>query len=384
MGMSDSVISNFFNDAYQVTAFQRGFLELPRELPGLLCFLFIALSSKVGDIRLAMVAKTLCIIGVMVLGLSTPSFAVMALFIFVNSMGMHLFLPLQDSIGISVIGGESLGKRMGQYGSIRTAFTMLATIIIFFGFRAGFFTFAPDKIRLPFLIGAGFFVFMIALLFVLQIKYKTTGVERKKEFRVIFRKEYKLYYMLAVLVGLHRQIVMVYGAWLLIQILNQGADNMALLGIIASFLGVLFLPVVGRWIDRYGTKRILLAEGYVFIIVYFMFGLMSRAITNGTLGTVGTPVLLTSVLFIIDRLAMHMGIARTVYLKSIAVDPTDITPTLSLGLSMDHVVSITFAFLGGIIWTRFGPQYIFFGASVFSTLNVIVASLIKPVKMIDK
>ena len=78
MGMSDSVISNFFNDAYHVTAFQRGFLELPRELPGLLCFLIIAFTSSVGDVRLAIVAQALCIIGSLVLGLFTPSFAIMA------------------------------------------------------------------------------------------------------------------------------------------------------------------------------------------------------------------------------------------------------------------------------------------------------------------
>jgi len=45
---------------------------------------------------------------------------------------------------------------------------------------------------------------------------------------------------------------------------------------------------------------------------------------------------------------------------------------------MDHVVSITFAFIGGIIWTEFGPQYIFYGASVVSILNVVIALMIKP------
>ena len=377
MGMTDSVISNYFNDAYNVTTFQRGFLEFPRELPGLLCFLIIAMTSTVGDVRLAIVAQVLCIIGAVVLGLFTPPFAVMSFFIFVNSMGNHLYIPLQDSIGISVIGEEGLGKRMGQYGAIRTGFTMLATVIVFFGFRTGFFSFMT-QIKLPFLIGAGGFLCVLALFVLLLTKYKAEGAKRKDQFQIIIRKEYKLYYILAILVGLHRQMVIVYGAWLLIRILNQGADNMALLVIIASFLGIFMLPVVGRWIDRYGPRRILLAEGGIFIVIYFVFGYMSWAFENGVLATVGLPLIIVCGLFVFDRLAMQMGMARTVYLRSIAVDPADITPTLSTGLSMDHVVSITFAFVGGIIWERLGAQYIFYGASVLSILNVVIALMIKP------
>ena len=34
-GLSDAVYSNYFKEVYQVTAFQRGLIEFPRELPGL-------------------------------------------------------------------------------------------------------------------------------------------------------------------------------------------------------------------------------------------------------------------------------------------------------------------------------------------------------------
>ena len=33
-GLSDTVLSNYFKDAYQVSAFQRGLIEIPREIPG--------------------------------------------------------------------------------------------------------------------------------------------------------------------------------------------------------------------------------------------------------------------------------------------------------------------------------------------------------------
>ena len=375
-GMSDNVISNFFNDAYNVTPVQRGFLEFPREAPGVLCFLIIAFTSKLGDVRLALFAQLLCVVGALVLGLITPPFGIMALFIFIHSLGAHLFFPLQDSIGMSIIGEHEIGKRMGQFGSVRSGATMLASILIFIGFRAGYFSFKTD-VKMPFLIGVvGYFAVFI-LFIVLYAKYKVKGGERKQKFQIIFKKQYTLYYILAVLTGVHRQIMMVFGPWVLITILNREAGTMALLGIIASLIGVFLLPIIGRWIDRFGTKKILLTEGAAFIIVYAIFGLMSYWFTQGTLATIGIPVIIIFCLFVFDRLTMQLGIVRAAYLRSIITDPADLTPTLSTGFSMDHVVSITCAYLGGVVWHQFGSQYVFYGAAVLSILNVVVAILIK-------
>jgi len=376
MGMSDSVISNFFKDAYNVTAVQRGFLEFPREFPGILCFLIISFTSSFGDVRLAIIAQTLSAMGAMALGLFTPSFGVMSLFIFLHSMGNHLYMPLHDSIGMSIIGKQNLGKRMGQAGGIRTAFAMLSSLIIFIGFKTGFFSF-KTHIKLPFIIGSMGFLCIVALYILLYSKYKVRGEPRKKKFQIIIRKKYSIYYGLTILTGVHRQIMIVFGPWVLIEILRQQADTFALLGIISSFIGIFLIPVVGHWIDRFGPKIILLMEGLVFIAVYTSYGLMSSAFTTGSLARVGIPVIAICGLYIFERMTMQLGIVRAVYLKSIALDPADITPTLSIGLSMDHVVSVTCAYLGGLTWYNFGPQYVFFLAAGISILNVIFALMIK-------
>src|SRR5665647_1958953 len=101
-GLSDGVYSNYFKEVYQITAFQRGFIEFPRELPGLLCALMIGILGFLGDLRVSFIAQVLAIIGVTMLGLFTPTFGVMLIFLFINSMGMHLFMPLQDAIGMTL------------------------------------------------------------------------------------------------------------------------------------------------------------------------------------------------------------------------------------------------------------------------------------------
>lgn len=377
LGFSNNVLSNYFKEAYQITAYQRGVIEFPRELPGVLVVFVIATLSAFSDVRIAIVAQLLSIIGIAVLGFVTPPFAIMLVFIFINSSGNHLFMPIKDSIGMSLIEDENIGKRMGQYKGVTTAFTMLASIFVFLGFRTGFFSF-ETKIKWIFILSALILLIVFVLLFVLQRLIKQP-IKSNKKINFVFRKEYKYYYILVVMWGVQKQIMLVYGPWVLIDILNKRADTLAVLSIIGSFVGMFFIPALGRWIDRFGLKKLLYADALSFIFVYLFYGLLSAGFASGRLATIGVPVILAYILFIVDRMSTQMGMIRTIYLRSIAVKTSDITPTLSLGLSLDHIVSIACAFVGGIVWGLWGPQYIFFLAASLSLVNLYVARRVKEV-----
>jgi hypothetical protein len=126
-------------------------------------------------------------------------------------------------------------------------------------------------------------------------------------------------------------------------------------------------------LDRFGIKAMLYADALSFIGVYLLYGLLSAGFASGALAHVGVPLFLAYVIFILDRMSTQMGLVRTVYLRTIALSPADITPNLSLGLSFDHTVSIICAYLGGMIWVSWGPQYIFFLAAALSLVNLYVA-----------
>ena len=142
LGLSDNIFGNYYKEVYDVTAFQRGFIEFPRELPGLIAVVVISLLSFMGEIRLAIVAQVLSVIGLLLLGLFTPPFAIMLVFLFVNSMGMHLFFPLSDSIGLNIIGDNNTGKKFGILNGVRTAAGFVAALIVLIGFRSGLFNFS--------------------------------------------------------------------------------------------------------------------------------------------------------------------------------------------------------------------------------------------------
>ena len=381
MGFSDGLFSNYFKDVYQIDGLRRGLIELPRELPGVITFFLVSALSFLGDITIAIFAQAIAAVGLMVLGLVTPSFGVMLVFLFINSLGVHLYMPLRDSIGMSLSEPDQIGKRMGQFGGLSFAVLTVAGLTVFFLFRFGVFSFT-SPIKWTFLVAA--FFYLVAVVMMIRLKRETGQLRTKREkIRLIFRKEYKYYYLLAIVFGVQKQVMLVFGPWVLIETLGQRVDVIVLLGIIASTLGMFFMAQLGKWIDRFGVKKLLYADALSFIFVYLCYGALSHGFNTGTLAKVGIPVVLTCALFVVDRLSSQMGIIRTIYLKSIAKDSADVTPTLSLGMMMDHMVSILVGITGGIAWVTFGSHYIFYAVAALSLVNLAVAILVKDPRKVE-
>ncbi len=378
-GMSDSVFGNYFYDAYNVTTTERAFIEFPREFPGVICAVVIAMISFLGDIRIALIAQILSCIGITVLGLFTPSFAIMLIFLFINSCGMHFFMPLQDSIGMSLAEKNMIGKRMGEYASTKTAIGFLTAIIVYIGFAVGFFSFKTD-IKLVFLISAGAFLIAIVVAFLLLKETRRENLfvqPKKRKFNLIFRKEYKFFYLLTILHGVQKQIAYVFGSWVIIDLLIKGADVMALLGIISSFIGIFFLRKIGTLMDKLGIKFMMYIDALSFIVIYVIYGFVVWGISEALIPSSGWSVMIVYVLFVLDRLSMQIGIVKSVYLKSIVKKDEELTSVLSTGISLDHVVSIIAAQISGFIWMNVGPQWVFFLAAFISLGNLFVAYKIK-------
>ncbi len=376
-GFSDAIYGNFFKDAYNVTAQQRAFIEFPRELPGVLCVVIVSLLSFLGDVKIAVIAQVLAFTGLTVLGVTSPSFAVMCFFLFLNSLGMHLFMPLQDSIGMSLAKEGQVGRRVGQYKSLQVFCSMIAGILVFIGFRSDVFTFMTT-IKPVFLTGAFFFIIAIVVSIILAVSISKTHPKiEKKKFRILFRKEYKLYYILTTLHGVQKQIAFVFGAWVLIDLLSKGADTMSLLIICSSFIGIFFMRKLGSWIDKLGVKKMMYLDALTFIFIYLLYGFVVWGITDKFFPSDGWTVWIVYALFVLDRLSMNIGVVKSVYIKHIAIKPSDIGPTLSTGISLDHIVSIIAAQISGFIWMTLGPEWVFFIAAFLSLGNLIVAYKVK-------
>ena len=374
MGLSDSVFANYFKDAYNIDAFQRGLIELPRETPGFICVFVTSLLASFGDTRLAMISQVFCVTGLTALGFLTPSIGVMLIFLFLFSMGQHMFMLLSDSLGMSLAQKGSFGSFLGRFKGVNIAFTMVAGIVVFVGFKTGLFSFT-SPIKVIFLIAA--FIFAIVFVLLHYMRRLTGEKPVRQRFRLIVRKEYGIFYLLSILFGARKQIMFVYGPWVLIDLLGFGADTMALLAIAGAGAGIFFMPAVGRWIDRYGTASIMIVEAAAFFLVYIAYGVLSAGLFWGWITAAGMAVFVAFAVNIADRMTIQFGMVRSVYMRSVAISPEEVTPTLSLGMSLDHVLSILSAILCGWIWKSLGPQHVFIFAALLSVCNMLVALSIR-------
>jgi predicted MFS family arabinose efflux permease len=81
--------------------------------------------------------------------------------------------------------------------------------------------------------------------------------------------------------------------------------------------------------------------------------------------------------YILDQLLMSVGMARATYLQKIAVVPEDVAQTLTMGVTIDHALSITIALLGGILWVTWGYQYVFLLGACIAVANFFSALKVK-------
>ena len=370
MGLSDNIYSNYFRDAFNANAFQRGLIEVPRETPGVIGVLILSGFAFLGNIKLGIIAQVLTILGLIAMGTLSPSFEVMLIFLFVNSLGMHMFIPLYDAIGMSLAKKSEAGKILGRFNSIRTAFSLIAGIIVFVGFNSGIFSFNSDIIT-PFVIAAGLLIVITCLLVYLLRLTEDVKAEKGKP-KFIFRKAYMKFYIMAFLFGGRKQIMFVFGPWVLIELLDFGADYMALLMIAGAGIGIFLLPRIGRWIDKIGTGRVLMLEAIGFLILYLGYGVISFGVVNQVFA--GVVILGFAIAVnIFDRVVAHLGMVRSIYVRQIAQSDEDVTPTLAVGMSLDHIVGISSALLGGFIWHNWGPWWVFVFSSVLAVGNLLVA-----------
>jgi len=357
----NSVFNNFLHDTYSLSDMQRGLLELPRELPGFLVVFVSALLYLMSSRRLAALANLATGLGIAGIALFSARYGVMLAWLFLFSVGQHLFMPLIQSITMEFAVEGKAGRRLGQVTGASNLAGIAGSLLILVGFRSLGFGF-----RTAFLIAASGLVLASLLI-------RTMKVDRHPATRTRFvvRREYKLYYWLSILFGTRKQIFLTFSPWVLVTIFKQPTQTVASLMFVGGLVGIVFNPLLGRAIDRLGERFILMAEAAVLVFVCFGYGFSRRLFGEHT------ALLVAGACFVVDQLLMSVGMARATYLKKIAVRPGDVSQTLMMGVSIDHIFSIAVASLGGLIWVHWGYEYVFLLGAAIACVNLVSASRVR-------
>jgi MFS family permease len=360
-GIYASIFNNYLSDIFKLSEGLRGFLEVPREAPGLFIIIVLAALSFLGDVRIAVIGMAAAGIGMLGLGLLSPTFSVMIIWMMMYSLGTHILIPVTPSIGMSLSNMESFGSRLGTVSAFGLFGSIAAYIYIFLGFH-----FKHTDYRTAFVTGAVCYV-----LAALAVGLMKKGAPKARKVRFIFRKRYSLFYALAVISGARNQIFMTFAPWVLIKVFDVKPQMFAILGMVVAFVSIGTRKLIGKLIDSRGERFVLTAEAVLLFVICIGYAFSERIFSAGV------AVVIIAGCYVIDNSMAAVEMARSTYVRKIAADIADVTPTLSTGVSLQHISSMVVPVFGGLLWAAVGYPAVFIAAAVIAFLNLVLSLKIR-------
>jgi MFS family permease len=364
-GFSENIWNNFYNTVHLTDTQRMQFLEPFRETPGLLMMLIIAALSFLTIGRVGTVAMVIRSAGLLCVGLLTNAFSpVFVIYMVVVSLGDHIFMPLRNSIGITVANHGYEGRVIGFMDAVTTVVYIAASLPILLLFKS-------DKIedyRIYFILGS-IMAFCAAVTLFLMRTHKTGEAISKP--KLVFKKKFSLYYIISFVSGMRKQIYLLFAPWLLVKTFNQPVTVMTLLTIIGYAAVFFFNPFIGHLIDKYGERKLLVGGGIVCTAVYIAYVFLCNQNPDSS-----AVVFILLALSFVDRMTQSTLMGRDIFVKHTASSPEEIMPTLSVGVSMDHIASVLAPIFGGMLWMTVGHQWVFAAGAVIGVIFTAMCFLV--------
>jgi MFS family permease len=272
-------------------------------------------------------------------------------------------MPLASSISMNFAKDGNYGKRIGEIQGLSNLAIIVASATLYLVYR--FFNVPYSAV---FIIAS---IAMIASGILFLFMHEGHAIKSNKRF--VFKKEFKLYYGLSLVNGARKQITLTFLPWLIIDTFAQPVTTIALLFFIVCVINVFFKPFLGGFIDKFGERLTLRFEAIFMGIV--CIGLAFAK----TLFPFEIALIIVSVCYVLDNMLISASMARATYIRKLSKEKSEITRTLSMGQSIDHVISMFIPLLAGYVWYVNGPSgymYVFLGGIVLSISNYILASKI--------
>ena len=350
-GIQLTLFNNFIVDQFGIEPHELGTLEALREVPGLLNVLMVALLIRRSPPVMGCVMLVIMGLGLMAYGGVTNVFT-LAVVSFFWSIGFHGWLPLGQSMALRFSPPGNKGKWLGQLRSVESIAWLTAI-------GACLLTFQTLRYQgLFFLAGA------ITVLGGIGLMWATRQGTLVEEKGFVFKRRYGVYYALNFLQGFRKQMFITFAIFALVKVHGMPVETTMILMLINQVLVALTGPLMGQMVDNWGERKMLSASYIGLALVFFGYAVIQDR-----------PTLY--VLFCIDNLIFFGGIALTTYIYKITPEK-DLKPTLSMGVTMNHIAAVIAPLVGGVAWYYLGYQVIFFSGSALAIISLIVSQKVDP------
>lgn len=340
-GVNSGTAPNFAGLYLNLGREQLGLLEALREVPGLLTAAIVGLLATLAEPRLALLSLVLMGLGFGLTGQVREYWPLVACNV-LWSIGLHVWLTVQPSLTLTLSQAGRHGFGLGLMSRYMAVAVMAGLVFVrLFAERLGF---EQTFLCAGLATAAGCF-------FAARIPLSRGGGLKQ---RLVFRKEYWRYYGLTLLDGGRRQVVQTFAVLILIKEFGVNIQAVATLLLVNNALTMAAAPLVGRWTDRFGERRVLtIYYGLVAVVFCFYTRITAVAAATGL-----EPVWLFYGIFALDNLLFTASVGIQTYIRHTA-PREELSPSLAMGLTWNHIAAVSVPLAAGYIWQYYGYQRIF-------------------------
>ena len=367
IGCFAAAMNNFISDIYHMNSVERGWLEFFREMPGLALVFLLALLHKTSDWKIMRLGILISMAGAALLLVPANKIAVVA-FIMIWSLGEHLVMPVRQGIAMQIAkpgyAGQSLGFLTGvmNFGSV--AGSLIVAVLFYTG--TNFFEMTEASL---FNILWGLIILLMAASIISTFSPDAPSQPSKRP-RLYFNRKFNKFYALELFYGARKQVFLTFAPYVLIKEYGFSTASMAFLLGICAFINIFGAPAIGRLTDRWGYRNTMIWDTVVLFFVCIMYGFA------GKLFPVQAAFWIVAVNFILDAVISTSSLATNIYVRTLSSSQDELTSTLSTGISINHLIAIISAPIGGWIWSRFGIEYLFSFSAAMAICNTLFAMTI--------
>ena len=369
-GFYRGIQDNYLAEVVKINEFERGVVEFFRELPGLLLVFILASMYRFSETKVFKIGTAIMLCGTLGLLVLGSSKIIVVLFMVIFSTGEHITMPIKSSMSLYFAkndkGGASLGVTSSiSHGGNILGFFLVSLLFLIFS-RLGYARDALLGFKTVFFIAT--ILLLLSTLIVMTMKDQGRPVRRS---RLYINKKYNKFYILEIFYGARKQIFLTFAPYVLI--LFYGADTavIAFLLAICAVFGMVLSPVIGILVDKLGYKKVMVADTLILVFVCILYGFAHRIFPKNV------AFIIVCINFVLDSVISLASMATNVYVRDLSSSREELTATLTTGISVNHLISVMIALLGGYIWKTLGIEVLFTLSAILGVMNSIFAATIK-------
>ncbi len=345
-----ALLNNFVHERANFDGSDLGWLQSIREIPG-----FFAVAVIV--VLWVMREQILAIVSLVMLGSAVavtawfPTFSGLLLTTFISSLGFHYYETVKQSLELQWIPKDKAPQILGWLLAIGSA----GSLIAYGGVAITWWVLGWDYNTL-YMISGSITILIAVFCFFAYPRFHGPTVQNKI---FLLRKRYWLFYVLQFMAGARRQIFIVFAAFMMVERFGFEVHEVTVLFLINYIANMIFGPIIGRIVFRFGERNALIFEYFGLIVIFAAYG---------GVYLFGWSVFIAATLYVLDHLFFGLSIAQKTYFQKIA-DPADISSTAAVAFTINHIGAVALPALLGYVWL-FSPASVFAVAALIAAISL--------------